>query len=184
MNRFQNLSIDDFRAALQPDVVKSMQIIQSALALGVVLFGSIVAILYFSAGLLEPAEPQESEVQLVGLLTVASFALAIIVYSVAPLMEKRVLQQVKNDSSEISLTLQALNAIRSARLVRLAMYESAALLGLVTCFLAVGNRVIFTHPIYWINVVPAAILATYAAATFPNQERLVNTFREKLRDAG
>lgn len=185
MNRFQNLSLDDFRAALTPSQISGMQIIQAFLAFGVVLFAGVVVLMYLSLGSPERDLPQDFAVQTIGLMTVVHLVLAIVIYLVAPRIENIIYKQAKNNSdartTTIALAGQALGVIRTARIVRLALYEGVALLGLVICYLAMTMNVMVAHPVYWVNAATAAIMAGYVVLTFPNPERLTAIFNEKLR---
>lgn len=187
MNRFQNLSLDDFRAALTPQQMSGMQIIQAFLAFGVVLFAGVVILMYVSLGSPERELPQDFAVQTIWLMTVVHLVLAIVIYLAAPRIENFIYNQAKNNSAAsaatIPLAAQALGVIRTARIVRLALYEGVALLGLVICYLAVTMNVIAAHPVYWVNAATAAIMVGFVVSTFPNAERLTTIFHEKLRQA-
>ena len=73
-----------------------------------------------------------------------------------------------------------LGQIRSAEIVRMAMYEGVAMLGLVTCLIAITNGVLYDHPIYWLNLVTSLAMVGFAALNFPNSDRLEQTFREYI----
>lgn len=185
MNRFQNVGLDEFRAALARPQISGMQIIQAFLAFGVVLFAGVVVLMHISLGSPERELPQDFAVQTIRLMTVVHLVLAIVIYLVAPRIENLIYKQAKNNSAAstttVSLAGQALGVIRTARIVRLALYEGVALLGLVICYLAMTMNVMAAHPVYWANAATAAIMIGYAVLTFPNPERLTTIFNEKLR---
>lgn len=187
MNRFQNLSLDDFRAALTRPQISSMQIIQAFLAFGVVLFAGVVVLMNISLGSPERELPQDFAVQTIWLMTVVHLVLAVIIYLAAPRIENLIYKQAKNNTATtataIPLAVQALGVMRTARIVRLALYEGVALLGLVICYLAMTMNVLVAHPLYWVNAATAVIMIAYVISTFPNAERLTTIFHEKLRQA-
>ena len=76
-------------------------------------------------------------------------------------------------ASDDSLKGEVLKRIRAIIVVRLAMYESAAMFGLVVCLLGVLTGVIYQNAIYWLNAITALVLFVFIVKTFPNRDRLL-----------
>lgn len=68
--------------------------------------------------------------------------------------------------------------VSAAFMLRLALREGAALLGLTVCFLAARNGVLRAYPAYWVNSVPALLFAFFLYARWPSLENL----RSQVRD--
>lgn len=71
--------------------------------------------------------------------------------------------------------------IRTAAIVRLAMLESTAVLGLVTCMLGVQVGTMDAQPLYWLNSISTLVLIVSAIVNFPTRESLANQVQRALR---
>ncbi len=185
MNARLEVSVEAFRAALKPEDIRGLQIFYTAIGSGLFIFAMIIFFVY-NTNSATPSEADSSDVELVQMLSIAHVLMALTMYVVAPLREKTVLN--KSLSATTMAGQQSLSpgercfaSIRNALIIRLAMYEGAALFGLVVCFLAVSNCVIFVEPVYWLNAASNLVVIAYISLSFPNQERLMRIFEEKIR---
>ena len=69
--------------------------------------------------------------------------------------------------------------VHMAFVLRLALREGAAMLGLVVCFLAARNGVLSAFPAYWVNAAPAALFLFFLWARWPSLDNL----RAQVKDA-
>lgn len=181
MNTRLEVSVDAFRAALKPEAIRGLQIFYTAIASGLFIFVMIIFFTY-NTNSATSSEVDPSAVELVQILSISHVLLALVMYVVAPLREKAVLKKMLSTPAQTSSPAQhCFNSIRNALIIRLAMYEGVALFGLVVCFLAVNNYVIFAEPVYWFNAASSLVVIAYIALTFPSQERLMSIFEEKVR---
>jgi F0F1-type ATP synthase membrane subunit c/vacuolar-type H+-ATPase subunit K len=181
MNTRLEVSVEAFRAALKPEDIRGLQIFYAAIGSGLFIFAMIIFFVY-NTNSATSSEVDSSDVELVQMLSIVHVLLALVMYVVAPLREKAVLKKMLSTPAQISSPAEhCFNSIRNALVIRLAMYEGAALFGLVVCFLAVNNYVIFAEPIYWFNAASSIVVIAYISIAIPNQERLTTIFEEKIR---
>jgi len=179
-------AVADIQAVLTPAAVRQLQVIQTALTLSVLLFlAALVAFWAFSA----PADHSGSE--LLPLLSIVHAFIAFSTYSVSTLLYNmqfapdrlRSLLVFPDSSGSTNGRETAegfLGLFRSALIIRLALFESAACFGLVVCGIAVASGVITTQPEYWFNTTTTLVLLVFSLLTFPTRERLQWIFEEKL----
>lgn len=74
-----------------------------------------------------------------------------------------------------------LAAIRTAKIIRIAIIEAAVFFGLVTCFMAVTSRVLYQNPYYWANALSYVIFVVMLLRDFPSREKMTELFRGKLK---
>ncbi|MBX2992483.1 MAG: hypothetical protein KF749_15125 [Bacteroidetes bacterium] len=100
-------------------------------------------------------------------------------YSLAMLLYKRQIAGSETDVNPDADRVSAfLSRVRTAQIVRLALYEGAAFMGLVVCMLAAMNGTLHVHPIYWWNVASTAILAGLIVLTFPTRTKIIQIFHD------
>ncbi len=170
------VSEDDVRAALTPEVVRALQIVHLALGMGVLGFAGVVTFLHLqNGGAVAKVSPEEHENRLAMMRTfsfvnVTLAASAIGGAFIVPTMQLAAIRGTADAAGWAG-------ALRSSAIVRAALLESSALFGLVTCFLASTNGVLASQPELALNALPAAGFLLFLAAAFPTQERLVERFR-------
>ncbi len=161
-----------FRAVLGAPEVRALQIIYLAIAGGVVLFAVVVAALYWWEA--EAVTPKASQISLVQLLSFAHVLVAATVYLFAgAFIYRRMLTAGSEDETAEAI----LGKIRTAEVVRLALYEGVAMLGLVTCLLGVLFGVLRQMPVYWLNLFSTFVLLGFVASNIPTAERIEGVFR-------
>ena len=74
-----------------------------------------------------------------------------------------------------------MSALRSATIVRLALFEGVALFGAVICFLSLQLGVARDLPLVWLNAVSTFVLLFLVVVTFPTRERVIRTLGERRR---
>ncbi|GIV61884.1 MAG: hypothetical protein KatS3mg044_0750 [Rhodothermaceae bacterium] len=164
------LTPDTFRRVLTPANVRTLQVIESALAAGVTLFAVVIFFLYLTRS----AVPGDAaDVQLIRMLTYGHLLVAVGVYTVVG----RVYAMMLGGTGAPATAEEAWNRLRTAGIVRLALLEGVALFGLVVCLLAVIAGVMARHPGYWINLISAVGMVGFVALHFPTTDRLEQTFR-------
>jgi len=161
----------ELEAMLTVESVRGLQILQLSLGVGVVLFCGAIVFFWWSGEPVESAPPG-----VVPMLTLAQFAVAVASFAVsAPLFRSR-LGAVRNAGSPE----EGLEALRGAWMLRVAIPEGAALFGAAVAFLAVMNRVVDAHPLYWINLATPAVFVLFVARTFPTRDGLMELLRDRL----
>jgi hypothetical protein len=168
---------------------RKLKILQGALTAGVIIFGGVV-IGYAVASGSRAADQEPGGIPL-DILSIVHFLLAVGMWTAAPwifayCLRTGWLTAVAPDHTSLSGLNPAnpadrcLLVILGATVLRLAMLEGAALLGLVICLLGAVSGEIYARPIYWLNATSALAFVLFSAWTFPGRDRLMDTFRMKL----
>jgi len=170
-----------FEAALTPGLLRSMAIMQAALVFGPVLYVIPVLVL-FSARSVVPPGPDA--LYLVNTLSIIHGAALLTAGSVGSFLFQRIfssdrLATLPDADPEILASL-AVGKLRSAMILRLALFEGAAFFGITVCILAMINGVLEAEPAYWLNLGSLAIFVAFGILTFPTRERLIVWFEEML----
>ncbi|WP_457651357.1 hypothetical protein [Rhodocaloribacter sp.] len=164
-----------FRAALTPAAVRTLQVIYLAIAMGVALFAVVVVALFaWQTGDVEPTETQFS---LVRFLTLAHVLVAATVYLFAGALAYRKVLETEAPDAGANAGEEALKRIRTAEIVRLALFEGTAMLGLVTCLVSAIFGVLREAPVYWLNLFSTFVLLGFVGRNFPTADRLEAVFR-------
>ncbi len=87
---------------------------------------------------------------------------------------------LQSSSGEMDVD-RVMGKIRTAFIVRGAILEAAAFLGLSACLLAIYTGWLQQQPLYWVNFLPAATFVAFTAATVPSRERI---FVDKILGRG
>jgi hypothetical protein len=194
MRSFADVSVHDFEAALTPAELRMFQIIQGALGAGIATFLCIPVALYvFDAVVL--ADEAAQDLQLIRLLSLVHIALAAallvtakVVYDLQFRPERLAGEHrpaLRDTQGEVihDPATYCLALLRTAMIVRMAMYEGIAMFGLVVCLLAVIDGVVQAYPLYWLNALSSVALIGYIVLTFPTAERLKALFLSRIKQA-
>ena len=148
--------------------VKTLQAIYFAQTLGASFFGAVVVFLSLKA-YQKGVTPTEEQLQLARILSFAVIAVASVAYFAADIAFKKIISK----PIDLPSTPQKLFArLRTALIVRIAIFEGTAFLGLIALMLSGIYGVLSSHPVYWLTSVPFFILLFLIALTFPNKTRL------------
>ena len=161
---------EQFEHELEDNDVKALQIIYGALAMGVIVFLAVIIGIYLNTDV-SPAEGED----FIRTLTMAHFAML----AMALVASKVLYQQVLSRSLNIADSAAALfGAFRTSHIIRLALFEGAAFLGLVVCFVAAKSGVLQANAFYWVNITSAIVMIAMIAIYFPSRESILNEFRQ------
>jgi hypothetical protein len=141
--------------------LRALQIIHLGLASGVLLFTALVVILTMQ----QPANPA-ADPTLARMLTLVHGVLFLTALLLSRILYHRLLPTPDLDEAA------QVARFRTARIVRLAVLEGAALFGLVTCLLLGQSGLIQAQPVYWLNLLSTGFFLAFIALTFPRQDPL------------
>ncbi len=149
------------------ETIKALKIIYGAMTIGAVVFGLIVFLVCaVSSG--SGSDPTAANVSAVKMLSLFVAATSVFTYLNAAMIFKKIVSSVKpGDQSDATF-----QKIRNAYIIRMAMLEGEAFLGLAVCLVAGVTGVLRSYPIYGLVSMPFIILVVFAVRTFPNQERI------------
>lgn len=176
------LSLPAFREALSASALRQIQIVHLAIPAGALLF----AVVTLALSTTRTAPQEASGIELVGTLSLVHAFVFLSTFPLALLLPRslvaRGLQQVREaERDEAQAGQRALNVLRAASIVRLALLEGAALLGVIVCLLGGLRGVDDRQPLVWLNLASTGVLLVVAALTFPSRGRLEELFREHAR---
>ncbi len=170
-----------FEAALTPNLLRTMAIMQSALVFGPLLYVIPVFVLFSARSVIPPGP---GEFLLVNILSVMHGTALLTAGSVGSFFFQRMFSSDRlmtlPDTDPETLASQAVGKLRSALILRLALLEGAAFFGITVCILAMINGVLDAEPAYWLNLGSLAVFAAFGIVTFPTKERLIRLFEDML----
>lgn len=185
------VSLSDFKQALTQEQIRTLQIIFSMMAAGVLLFAFIVLLahLYRASMFSDP-----SWIQGMNVMSIVNAAVAIIAFASGKLvadkqfsdsnLAKAVAKNYTNregNSMNLTEAQKCVMIIRIAFIIRIATMEQAAFFGLIATLVAITNGVGIVEPIYFLNAVSALPVLIYIAINFPSSERLEEIFITKIK---
>jgi hypothetical protein len=186
MKSLREVTLSEFQEALMlpvlsrgmtMDAIRNLQVIQVALAFGTLSFGVIVVVLTMSRSGKATTAAASNLAETMSLVNGAYFVLSFAISAVVnnAIFSRAALNKQSDDPAQ-----QCVALIRNASIVRLAIHESSAFIGLVTCMLIFQNS---AQPVYWLNALPALVELLIVAITFPSRQRFEDVFRQKIQNA-
>jgi len=190
MNQAGQPSYDAFRKLLTPRNLKEIQIIYFALGFGVVIF---TIVLIFTYNLITQFV-SDTDDTLIFILTLLHLVLLFAVIPLSKVLFTKVLKsesffkilapyvEKQSEDSVDRSTWSLWYRIRLAHIIRLAVFESIAVFGLVICTLATFSGILQAYPLYWINLVSSLLFIVFLMNNFPTVDKLERFFREYVQD--
>lgn len=175
MKTLSEVTRDEFRGVLTDANVLTLRVIHIAIAAGVLLFCGVVLFLYVSMAS-EVRTVGEDEFQLIQLASFAHLVVAFTAYAAANFLFNIQFKEDKLSVQSETPAEQCLTMIRSALILRIALYEAPALFGIVVCLLAIMNGVLYVQPLVALNLITTLILLGLVVNTMPSKERLETLF--------
>jgi len=178
----------EFSQHLTPENLRSIKIIQLTMGLGLVFSGALVLLLYYKIP--DSAKHDTSDMLfLIRILTYTHVGLAIVMYSVSKIVFKKMVRwdRLSNLSydgvsgtgnPEMTSSEKFLLMIRSAIIVRLAMYEGVAFFGLIICLLGTANGILQVNPGYWVNSFSTIATLWLIFKTYPSRDVIQRICRD------
>jgi len=176
---YPSSTVHDLQNALTPEYVQILRVIYVAIVSGALFFLTVVL---FISGVRGDGIP--GDVEVVRLLSIVHLGFGLSVYGAATYLYESKFRISAAVQSGPQLVETFLGALRTASIIRLAMFEGVAFFGLVVCLVAAQAGILQGNPEYWLNALSAVILAGLAATTFPTTKRVEAIFREKVLDIG
>lgn len=167
------LSSRELRDVFTPEVVRQFQVLQLGLLAGVGFFAVFVIARQW-IGDLALREPTVESLRFLRLLSLVNAVFFVVAFVAGGVLFRQRVAAVRAAHVGGEAVVETL---RGAWILRLALLEASALLGLAAVFLATGNGVLSAEPAYWANLLTAAAFLVFGALTFPTQDRLVETVR-------
>jgi hypothetical protein len=184
MNPESRLTYSELRQHLTPENIKPIQIIQLSLASGLIIVGALVLLLYYQ---IKPSQDHavSGVLFLVRMLSLMHVMFAIPMYFLSPIILKKMISKdrlskiphgaVSNtEPTEMTQSEKCLFMIRSAIIVRSAMYEGVAFFGLTILLLGAAKGILQSHTVYWVNAFSTIVALWLMLKTFPSREMILD----------
>jgi hypothetical protein len=162
------INLNESRLLVQGSGLRSLQIVSIAMMTAVT--GSlVVAVVIASAA--APLPVQHESETLLNFLSLIHAVSACLCYWLGGVLYARALRP-RTDEPEPADPDVLLGRLRVATVLRLAVVELPAFLGLVICVIA-GIRGLLGHePAYWLNLASTVFFLGFAVLTFPSRTRI------------
>lgn len=147
---------------------QKLRIMCAGMAGGILFLAGWVAWTYASDSLVTHA----NAARFINIMTMVAMGWTLAAIAAGEFMWRRGVRAIAESSSADA-------AVATAFILRLALREGAAMLGLVVCFLAARNGVLRAYPAYWVNAAPAALFLFFLWARWPSLDNL----RSQVKDA-
>lgn len=170
--------------SLKPEYVRTMQVIHGAIVASAIAFFGVVVFL-FSQASPNPA----ADTQMPNILSIIHGVLGSQLYGISWFLYGRHLKSEtswghsnppKSNGATVSRVEEALSRLRTASIIRLAMFEGVAFFGLVVCLLCAMSGVLHVQPLLWLNGLSVLVLIGLVALTFPTKERIISFLRKQI----
>ncbi len=165
------INLNDSTRLVDPGRLLKLQIVCAALVGGLVICAGAVIFIYSRHGA-EHAVITDEKISLISLLSLVHAILAILCYAAGILLFRRKVETAPDRQSGSGHPLSAFAIISTAVIVRLAVLEGAAQLGLVVCLIASMAGVLRYAPIFWLNLLSTVLFLIFASLTFPTRPRV------------
>lgn len=173
-------SLAEFQRALTDGELRTFQVVQGAIGGGVLFFGAIVIYLERTGARTEG----DLSSSIVPMLSLVVLGFALLCIPAAVLFPRWMLargpQESEGSPAGITPAGRWVATLRTARIVHLAILDGAAYLGIMVAFLGALSGVLRVSPVYWMNLLPGALLIVWVIVTFPTRERLEAEYRERV----
>jgi hypothetical protein len=177
MDEEQQVTLEQFREVLTPVNVRTTQIINVALGIGVMSF--FLVIVYFYFRLQGSGGESPGDDSLLQVLSMVHIAFAVIAFTAGMILYGVVINLFRK--SPLAGTAEGcLRIIRMATIVRLALMEGAAFFGLVVCLFGAVEGLLEEFPVYWLNALSSLAMVAFIVVTFPTRDGLEQTFQNLI----
>jgi hypothetical protein len=171
-----------FEQTLTPAHVRITQVMQLAIMAGPLFFSGVLFLLLTQRIGMDGVR---AENEFLWLLTLVHLAFIAVAFLAGHMLSARIfspqrLSDGSNPDDATTLALKCIGMQRTAIIVRLALLEAAAFLGLAICLMAIMNGALPGETKYWVNLASTAVLVLYCILTLPTKERLADWFERSF----
>jgi hypothetical protein len=181
LHSLQDVQPDEFGSALTKQVITVLQIIHAAMGISVLIFLMVVVLLAIAN---TARVPVQSEVNLIRTLTFADGIVAIVCYLLGGylFMTRFKVDRLRAEAAHSQTPAgSAVALIRRALILRLVLFEAAALVGLAMLLLAAMSGVLGSDTLALLNGLPTLLFFLFLALNFPTRARITSIFNLKVR---
>jgi|WetSurMetagenome_2_1015567.scaffolds.fasta_scaffold67281_3 hypothetical protein len=162
------INLNESRQMVGGAGLQSIQIVSIAMMTGVTGFlGVTIAIALVSA----PVPMEHESATLLNFLSLLHAVAACVCYWLAGVAYARALRAPEEETGPADPDV-LLGRLRRATVLRLALVEVPAFLGLVICVIAGTRGMLNAEPAYWLNLASAVLFLAFAVLQFPSRSRM------------
>ncbi len=165
---------DAVRQAVDPQVLLGLRVIFGSFLMGVYAFTLISVAMYFGKAsdpdLVVPIESNAT------LLTYIALGYIVVSIPLSSVLFKRFLKKEINQNPHVIVA-----NIRSAMLVRLAVFEGAALFAATGILIGAMDGYLVGNPVIWINLVPIAYFTLHILMNWPTATKMVYIYENHFQ---
>ncbi len=165
-----HLSRREIEEALDPQTVRVFQLLYVALTAGVLIVLGMVLVRHLGLG--PEGKPTAGSVSLIRTLSGVNGLGVLLAYGLGQIFFRRNIRAAQSEPDKNASSL--IEALRSAIVLRLAIAEGSALLGLAVCFLGTADGTLREFPDYWWNLLSPAAFLALVIFTFPTRSKLAD----------
>lgn len=189
MQSLAQVTLYDFQKVLTPERLKGAIVVQLAIGLAPVIMAAVF--LWMASGHGD-VEPRENGLETAVTLTWIHAVVAAVCYGLGTWLSARTLSEW-NLKAAAERTMYDRNKrpiedpaekcyflLLRSMIVRMTLFEAAALVGLMVVLISKRLGVLDEHPVFWLNLLTAGVLIVVTARTVPNKERFEQIFRERI----
>jgi hypothetical protein len=188
MDEYRNISRYEIENKLTGENFKINKIIGYALLTGPFIFLLFIIYLYQQN---KGGTPEQQSVNLIELMRIIFFVLALSTYSLAAVLPKIFLRKEKiikrlsgtsvqeryqNDAPIMKL----IGVDRTLMIIRLSLMEGVTLFGFVILMLSVSNSVIYKYESYWLLIVPWILQLIFTINNYFNKGKVVERIYNEI----
>jgi F0F1-type ATP synthase membrane subunit c/vacuolar-type H+-ATPase subunit K len=152
---------------------RTLTVIARGMGAGLLLFAAADVVVYLRA---VDRSPTPESLRTINLLTTIAMGYALAGIFVSEMLWRSKLRAAREE--DVAAT------VRTAFIVRTAVREGAALLGVVVALLAAQGGILRVYPAYWADFAPAALFGSYLWAHWPSAANLKAELAEVLGGRG
>lgn len=158
----------EFSNAIDGKLLMQFRILMLSFVICIAGFAGVLYII-FSMNYLPPELSEGTDFEVLTAITAGVSAVFIPLSIFVP---GRFLSSTSRVSGESLTTVTAFTRIRTSCILRAALLELPALFGLCVITIAVMRGYMQTHPVYWINIVPALVMIVSLLYQIPTREKI------------
>jgi len=177
-------TLDELRQLLTPACIRTMQIIHLSIMSGATFFFLFIVFMFFTgrAG----AETDFGAVDTVNTISFLNAALFVSCLFMSKFLdgwyysEKRIEAAAAGVSDRDAASFY-IGMVRTGKIIRMAVLEAPAFVGLVACYMAIDSGVMLQYSHYWLNAASYFGFIYLLASDFPTQDNIIGVFTSRLK---
>ena len=168
----------DLENAFTDPVIRLLRLLHISFPMGPVVFAVVMSLIDLSSGSMRPRDQEFEILTLMSMVHLVVALLALIISEAVYRWFVSVdrINATPEESPQI-LAARCVNNTRTATIVRLAILEVAAMIGLVIVLISMMRGVLQIQPLYWLNGLSTFVMVGISAWNFPSRQRLIETYQ-------